>query len=667
MYEDGAGIALLCKLDGVIQQVLRVDLPLATSAEVGKPLTTLFDEANQGKVKQFLAEVREKMAVFDWELSVPCEDQVIVLHFTGGRTEDQLLIVGATARHEVAVGFYEEMMRINNEQLNILRASLKDQAIRERERASRDQQLYLELSNLNNELINAQRELARKNAAITRERERYRATSELVSDYAYAFQVRPDGAMVREWVTEAFTRISGYALDELDAVGGWEKVVHHEDQVIYAERRQQLLDGKAHVCEFRIVNRNGSLRWLRDYARPVLDESGQRVEQILGAAQDITEQKMAAEALQESEERFRQLAETIDEVYWLADANMQRFLYIGPRYHDIWGHPVRELYEDLERFLDYVLDEDRAIMADMIRALRHHEDMNGRQQRIEYRIVRPDGEIRWLRTKLFYVHNAQGHIYRIAGTTEDITEYKQTEAQRVELAMERERIGILTNFIQDASHEFRTPLSLINLKLHLLGRIDDKERHKQLLNEIQDQSYRILSLVDGLVTMARLDSSVVHQDEHMDVNWLVRQACSSLRPQAAEGGVFLHMQLHAKPLIISGDADDMERALHNLLTNAIAYTPSGGTVTINSAYDNGCVIVEVQDTGIGIDDSDQMRIFERFYRKDYAHKTPGFGLGLPIARRIVERHGGTLDVQSQSGQGSVFTIRLPLPHLTAIH
>jgi len=666
MFEDGAGIALLCKLDGVIQQVLRVDLPLDTSPEAGIPITTLFDEANQGKVKQFLAEVREKMAVFDWELSLLCGGQLIVLHFTGGRTEDQLLIVGATARHEVAVGFYEEMMRINNEQLNVLRASLKEQAMRERERAARDQQLYLELSNLNNELVNAQRELARKNATITRERERYRVTSELISDYAYGFRVTPDGSLVREWVTEAFTRITGYSMDEIDAVGGWDKLVYPEDSEIFERRLQSLLAGNSHVCEFRIVNRQGGLRWLRDYARPVSDESGQSVEQILGAAQDITSQKQAAEALQESEERFRQLAEAIDEVYWLADSRLQRFLYIGPVFEHIWGQPPDELYDDLDRLYDTVVDEDRDTLAEYIHTLRRHEETNGAQRGIEYRIQRPDGGIRWLRTKTFYVYNSQGHIYRIAGTTEDITEYKHNELQRVELAMERERIDILSNFIQDASHEFRTPLSLINLKLHLLGRVGDSDRRKQLIDEIQDQSYRILALVDGLVTMSRLDSGPVRRDEHMDINWLVRQACSSLRPRAAQGGVLLQMELHDKPIIVSGDGDDMERALHNLLTNAIAYTPSGGMVTVRSVHDSGAISIEIEDTGIGIEDSDQIRIFERFYRKDYAHKTPGFGLGLPIARRIVERHGGTLAVQSRIGKGSTFTIRLPLPRMAAV-
>jgi len=142
-------------------------------------------------------------------------------------------------------------------------------------------------------------EKRRAEAALRVSEERYRAVSELTSDYAYAFQVEADGTLVLEWVTEAFTRITGFRPNELDERDGWVSLVHPQDVPIVLQRRERLLSGQLDVSEFRIITKSGEERWVRDHSRPVLGDVPGHVVRIYGAVQDITEQKRAEEAERE--------------------------------------------------------------------------------------------------------------------------------------------------------------------------------------------------------------------------------------------------------------------------------------------------------------------------------------------------------------------------------
>lgn len=138
---------------------------------------------------------------------------------------------------------------------------------------------------------------------------RYRSISELISDYAYAFRVEPDGKLTREWVTGAFTRITGYTSGEMGDDQSWAKLIHPDDQAIGQKRHKKLLSGQADISEFRIITKKGRVRWLRDHARPVWDEAQQRTLRIYGAAQDITDHKYANQGRQRYAERLRILRE----------------------------------------------------------------------------------------------------------------------------------------------------------------------------------------------------------------------------------------------------------------------------------------------------------------------------------------------------------------------
>ncbi|MFP5264761.1 MAG: sensor histidine kinase [Blastocatellia bacterium] len=165
VQSEPAGIALLCGRDGDILQIVRDELGLAEGVVVGGPFTALVDAHSREKAEAFLAALRSRQAAFNWQMNVRLNEQVIPLHFAGGAIDDSLLIVGAKSRSGAA-RFYEEMVRINNEQANALRRAARDYAEQARLRDDPDGGLYDELSRLNNELVTAQRQLAKKNAEL---------------------------------------------------------------------------------------------------------------------------------------------------------------------------------------------------------------------------------------------------------------------------------------------------------------------------------------------------------------------------------------------------------------------------------------------------------------------------------------------------------------------
>lgn len=255
----------------------------------------------------------------------------------------------------------------------------------------------------------------------------------------------------------------------------------------------------------------------------------------------------------------------------------------------------------------------------------------------------------------------EGHPAFLA-SFRDVTERKRAEHQALELALERERTHVLTEFIRDASHEFRTPLSVINLSLYLLEHTDDFPQRKVHSDKISEQIVRMTALVEALVTMSRLDRYVCLHQRKTDLRELVHVICVMCKSSIQAAQLSLTLEVEGDNLWVQGDVDELDIALKQLIDNAIRFTPPGGRIVVRGYRNSHWAIVEVTDTGIGIAETALPHIFERFYRADTAHTSHGFGLGLPIARRIVEGHHGRIEVQSALGTGSTFRVMLPIVH-----
>jgi PAS domain S-box-containing protein len=351
---------------------------------------------------------------------------------------------------------------------------------------------------------------------------------------------------------------------------------------------------------------------------------------------------------------YRQLTEHIEEIFWLVDIETRRFLYISPAFERITGYGVERFYKNANALLEIFHPDDRDSVpnGDMMRFLMDSREM-------EFRIVRPDRQERWLRTRFFPVKDEFGELMRFAGLAEDITEQKQATEDSFQLALAQERMRILHDFIRDASHDLKTPLSAMMLKIGLLERVTDESRRQEIRLELKDRAMHLSDLIDDLFTLSRMEGHEQLRSEALTMKAIVEAVCSQMQPLAESKSLVMTCDLQA-PCELEGDGEQIERVVNNLIANAIRYTEKGQiSVTLWQADEN--IHLRVSDTGIGIPQEELGRIFERFFRSANARESDssGTGLGLAISRAIVERHHGTIEVESRVGEGTRFRVILP--------
>lgn len=253
-------------------------------------------------------------------------------------------------------------------------------------------------------------------------KERYRIISELVSDYAYAIRVREDGGYHREWVTGAYSRITGYRPEEVQGPKALQKVLYAEDAPIVAAHLERVLAGKRSVCEYRIRTRQGAVRWLLDFAYPVFDESKRRVALVLGAAQDITERKQAEEALRASEARLRRAEQVAHLGNWEMEIATGKSSW-SDEFFRICGFEPNAFAPSGEIGFSLIHPDDRERAA---KTLNEAIAKNERYE-IEKRIVRPDGSVVWVDSKGEVECDPDGKPVRLVGSFQEITERKAVE------------------------------------------------------------------------------------------------------------------------------------------------------------------------------------------------------------------------------------------------
>ncbi|MCH7484934.1 MAG: PAS domain-containing protein [Chloroflexi bacterium] len=219
------------------------------------------------------------------------------------------------------------------------------------------------------------------------------------------------------------------------------------------------------------------------------------------------------------------------------------------------------------------------------------------------------------------------------------------------------------DFVANVSHELRTPLSAVKSVIETLqgGAIEEPDVARDFLARAETEVERLVLLLEELLTLSRLESGDLHFTEHpLDMRDVVHSVGQRMAPYAKRAGVELRVDIIGRPQEVSGDPSALERAVVNLVDNAIKFTPEGGSVDLSSRAEDGSVMIVVADTGAGIDPLDLPRVFERFFKADRARQRGGTGLGLAIVKHTVEAHGGSIGVDSQLGAGSVFRLRLPL-------
>jgi len=237
------------------------------------------------------------------------------------------------------------------------------------------------------------------------------------------------------------------------------------------------------------------------------------------------------------------------------------------------------------------------------------------------------------------------------------------DRNRHELVIEKKRTELIKQLIDNVSHDFKTPISVIHTSLYLARRAPTSEKREKSLLQIENQAQRIESMIQDLLTISQLDRDIKPLLQEVNLWELVISSLQQLSPLAELKHMTIEKHNDMDNPLLMGVWDELERMILNLVSNAINYTPEGGTVTIRvSSPCDGYLTLQVVDTGIGISDEDLPHIFERFYRADKARSTQtgGTGLGLSIVKQIVERHQGSISLDTKLGSGSTFCVLLPL-------
>lgn len=257
-----------------------------------------------------------------------------------------------------------------------------------------------------------------------------------------------------------------------------------------------------------------------------------------------------------------------------------------------------------------------------------------------------------------------GYLKIIPSVIEQVVHERELAQKHQAIArafqLERDRSRLLSEFIQNASHEFRTPLTLIQMALDSLGRISPDEKQQKHIQRIKQQSDAILTLVDSLIHLTKLDNTSALPLEPVVLNSLIKAAVEQAGGMIEAKALQFTLELPDQPLRIRGDRVELASALVELIRNACTYSNPDGMLTITLERGDSSAIITIRDTGIGMTGEQVSRMFERFYRADKAHTTRGFGLGLPVVARVIDLHHGEIGVTSEINQGTTITISLPL-------
>lgn len=406
--------------------------------------------------------------------------------------------------------------------------------------------------------------------------------------------------------------------------------------------------------------------------------------------QDLVQRARAhAYALEESRERYRAVVDSVDDVIFQTDT-VGRFTFLNAAWPELLGYPAEKSLG--HPALDFVAPEDRDS------AMGHQHNLiagEGNISRYELRYRHANGEQRWGRVLMRLLRDPASASIGTVGTLSDVTERKRAEIElsrtakiaeerKVELestaselaAVNRELEArsqqvdafakVQRDFVASAAHELRTPLTSIMgyVELVLEADADDLgETERAHLEIAQRNSQRLLALVEDLLTVNKLETG--HLSVHpapTAVAGLLHQTAETFLPICERRALTLVVEEPREPLAVLADRARIVQVIENLLGNAVKFTPPGGAVHVSARSEGDRCAFAISDTGIGIAAEELPHVFERFFRSasSKAMAVPGTGLGLGIAKSLVEAHDGNLEVESQVGLGTTFTLTPPV-------
>jgi len=479
---------------------------------------------------------------------------------------------------------------------------------------------------------------------------RFRLLVESVVDYAI-FMLAPDGTILT-WNSGA-EKLKGYAAAEI--IGRSFEIFYPPDAIArrWPQHELEVATAKGRYEEEGWRLRKDGTRFWASVTITALRGPDGRLEGFVKVTRDLTEKRLREEALRQSEEQFRLLLESVkDYAIFMLDPE-GTILTWNSGAEAIKGYTASEVLG--RNFRMFFTAQD--ILEGKPQAELAVAKSRGRAESAGWR-VRKDGSVFWANAVLTPVHDDHGQLRGFAKVTRDLSE--QRRLQEVEQAGRR-----MQEFIAMLAHELRNPLAPIRNAVSLMqdDRLGAPER-RQATSIIDRQLGHLTHLVDDLLDVGRIATGkILLRDEFIDFRRVVALSIESARDAIDTHRHELVVEMPDRPIPMRGDATRLTQALLNLLTNAAKYTPDGGRIVLRVEFVDGLAVTSVTDNGRGVAPEALERIFDLFTqeRPTSGMDDPGLGIGLALARALVEQHGGQLTVESAGvGRGSTFRIALPL-------
>jgi PAS domain S-box-containing protein len=525
---------------------------------------------------------------------------------------------------------------------------------------------HQELSDLNKLLQQQNDQLKQTYTLLQESEEKFRAAFKTSPDSINLNRLH-DGMYIE--INEGFTRLTGYSWEDV-------KGKTSADINIWCDQadRQKMISairesGKAINIRAQFRLKNGSIR------TGLMSASLFRFrneDYILSVTRDIEELVEARAYIRESDERFRQLAENIDDVFWLTEKD--RLLYVNAAVERKFGYDSNTFKTDISRLAKIVFHEDIPIYEELI-GVKNKKDANPIARQL--RIYDSNGDIHWIWVRLFPVHDVHQNIYRIAGIASDITLQKEIESElRAAKEKAQESDQLKSAFLANLSHEIRTPMNGImgfsGLLAREAGDNPSLQHYIEIISKCNDQ---LLRIIDDLIDISKIEANQMQLNERecnvaeLTDELFLMYTQELVRMDKKDVQLIKFYDSSDAEKVILTDEFRLRQVLMNLLNNAIKFTLKGH---IRFGFEKGIsdrIRFFVEDTGIGIPEKQIESIFKPFRRIDSSSTKSygGTGLGLSISRGLVKLMGGDMWVESQPDKGSTFWFGIPyrLPKSTS--
>jgi len=448
----------------------------------------------------------------------------------------------------------------------------------------------------------------------------------------------------------------GYGRGELLGVS-FQALTHPDDRAANSERLRAILAGEVstYSMEKRYLHRDGHGVWVKIMIALVRTPAG-APSFLIGSLADISELKQAEQTLRANEQRMRLATEATRVGIWEWNVITNQIRWDAEMFRIYGTPPTPDGHVDYAYWRRAVLPEDlpenEALLQDNIRR-RGQSTRNFRIRR------RNDGECRHIESVETVRTNDTGQVEYVVGTNLDITERRRIETELRDADRRKDE------FLATLAHELRNPLAPVRNALRILDRKSPDVPEVQRATEVIDRQVQALGrLIDDLMDVSRVNQGKVSlKREHVELAKVLQGAIETSHPLIDEMGHDLVVTVPPGLVIVDADPTRLAQVLMNLLNNAAKYTERGGRIELRVELTGGELMISVADTGIGIPGDKLGTIFDMFSQVDGAlsRSQGGLGIGLSLVKRLVEKHGGTIEARSGGiGQGSEFVARLPI-------